>query len=402
MESIISPVTVCAVGDVRVDYKKVGRQSPEEVFELCVDVFRSADINFFNCEGVYTDSTFAVPAQHTPGKSTPENFSAMKWAGFHVAALANNHTLDLGIQGLTDTIDLCTSNGIAVCGAGQNIAEARSPAVVESRGTKVAFLAYNCVGPVDYAARADRPGLAPLKVTTHYEPIEYQPGTPAKVLTYADKSDLAAMLADVERAKEMADVVAVSFHWGLHHVEAMIAMYQQEIAHAAVDAGADVILGGADHVVKGIEVYRGKVIYYGMGDFVLDTPLTEKTETAWRKMKHKIYNLRYDPEYHAYPFPPESRNHFIGKCSFEQGQLTRAAYVPCMVNKSGQPEALSSTDDRFDDVKHYLQAISEDQGFNVRFTVEGDEVVIADAGRTSTPIGPAYLKFLPSDNTFSR
>jgi poly-gamma-glutamate capsule biosynthesis protein CapA/YwtB (metallophosphatase superfamily) len=398
----MSKLTLCAVGDVRVDHEKVGRSSPEEVFEHCVDVFRSADVNFFNCEGLYTERTFTVPAQHTPGVTPPENFTALTWAGFHVAALANNHALDLGAEGLLDTIDLCRDNGIEVCGAGRNLAEARTPAIVERNGTRVAFLAYNCVGPVEYAARSDRAGLAPLRVTTHYEPIEYQPGTPCKILTFADRDDLAALLDDIARARELADVVAVSFHWGLHHVEAMISMYQQEIAHAAIDAGADVILGGADHVVKGIEVYAGKVIYYGMGDFILDTPLTEKTQTAWRKMKHRIYDLHYDPAYPAYPFPPEARNHFIAKVDFTDGQLARAAYVPCMVNPMGQPEALSVTDERFEVVRHYIQAISEDQGFNVRFTVEGDEVVIGDAGIPSRPVGPAYTKLMSSGNTFSR
>ena len=239
-------------------------------------------------------------------------------------------------------------------------------------------------------------------MTTHYEPIEYQPGTPSKILTFADRADLSAMVDDITKAKEQADVVAVTYHWGLHHVEAKVAMYQQEIAYAAIDAGADVILGGADHVVKGIELYRGKVIYYGMGDFILDTPLTEKTETAWRKMKHRIYGLHYDPDYTAYPFPPEARNHFIVKCDFEDGELTRAALVPCMVNKMGQPEALKADDDRFEDVRHYLQAISDDQGFNVDLVVDGDDVVIKAADRETTPIGPMFQLFLPSENIFSR
>lgn len=393
----MSNVTLCAVGDVRVDHKKVGRNTPEEAFDLCVDVFRSADINFFNCEGIYSDRTFTVPAQHTPGSSPPENFTAMTSAGFHIASLANNHGMDLGAAGLADTISLCESSGIAVCGAGMNIAEARTPAIVERQGTRFAFLAYNSVGPNEYAARSDRPGLAPMRVTTHYEPIEYQPGTPSKVLTFADKDDLAALLDDISSAKESADVLAVSFHWGLHHVEATISMYQQEIAHAAIDAGADVILGGADHVLKGIEVYRGKVIFYGLGDFILDTPITEKTETAWRRMKHRIYGLHYDKNYPAYPFPAESRNHIIAKCIFDDADFVQASYIPCLVNPMGQPEALRAADPRFNIVKEYVDLISEDQGFNVEFAVENDEVAILDPGGSSKPVGPTFTQFLSSE-----
>ena len=101
----MTELTICAVGDVRVDYVKAGRADPEAAFALCADVFQASDINFFNCEGVYTEREVTVPSQHGASSAPPENFRAMAWAGFNVCSLANNHGYDRGAEGLLDTID---------------------------------------------------------------------------------------------------------------------------------------------------------------------------------------------------------------------------------------------------------------------------------------------------------
>ena len=151
-------ITICAVGDIRADHVKGRRNDPDEVFALCRRAFSAADVNFFNCEGVYSDRVVTVPKQHTSGQANVADLAGVARAGFAVAGMANNHAMDLGAEGLFDTIDLARSLGMEVCGAGANLTEARRPAVVESRGIKVAFLSYNCVGPVEYGARAGRRG----------------------------------------------------------------------------------------------------------------------------------------------------------------------------------------------------------------------------------------------------
>ena len=390
----MADLTICAVGDVRVDHEKAGRPDPESAFALCADVFRASDINFFNCEGVYTDRTVTVPSQHTPSSTPPKNFRAMAWAGFNVCSLANNHGFDRGAEGLLDTIEVARSHDIAISGAGRNLEEARTPAVLERQGTKVAFLSYNCVGPAEYAARPDRPGDAPMRASTVYQAVEYQPGTPCKILTFADPDDLSALRDDVERAKREADLVILNFHWGMHHVQAMVHMYQQEIAHAALDAGADLILGEHDHVVKGIEVYKGKVIFYGLGDFIMDHRQGEKTQTAWRKMKQQLYDLKYDPDYPTYPFAGEARHHLIVKCLVRNGAVERVSFLPATINTLGQPFPLKADDPHFAQVVAYFEAISDHQGFNVRLTRAGDEIVIDDPGRPSRPIRGTFTKFI--------
>jgi poly-gamma-glutamate capsule biosynthesis protein CapA/YwtB (metallophosphatase superfamily) len=389
------PVTLCAIGDVHVAHAKAGRERADDAFHACAHVFREADVNFFNCEVVYTDRSTNVLTQHPASRSTPEDFAAICAVGFDVASIANNHAMDYGPEGLLDTIDLCVSNGIAVVGAGKNLDDATAPAVIESKGTKIAFLAYNCVGPDEFTATPDRAGVAAVKILTVYEPIEYQPGTPCRVITVANPGDLDSMRQHIATASEQADVVIVNFHWGMHHVEAMVNMYQQELAYAALDAGAGMVLGGHDHVAKGIEVYKGKVIFYGLGDFVFDTPANPATtQTEWRRMKQRIYGLTYDFDYPTYPFPPESRNHLIVRCLIEDGHIARVSFLPCTINKIGQPQVLTVDDEEFDQVVRYLSAISAHQGFNIRFTRDGDEIVIGDAGEISATLGPAYTRFV--------
>jgi poly-gamma-glutamate capsule biosynthesis protein CapA/YwtB (metallophosphatase superfamily) len=387
-------ITICAVGDIRADHVKGRRNDPDEVFALCRRAFSAADVSFFNCEGVYSDRVVTVPKQHTSGQANVADLAGVARAGFAVAGMANNHAMDLGAEGLFDTIDLARSLGMEVCGAGANLTEARRPAVVESRGIKVAFLSYNCVGPVEYGARAGRAGVAAIGVSTLYEAIEHQPGTPCRVMTYAERADLSSLADDIARARQAADIVITNFHWGMHHVQALIGMYQQEIAHAAIEAGADVVQGGGDHVVKGVDFHRGAPILYGLGDFILDTPITEKTETPWRKMKQVLYDLEYDRDYPTYPFPPEARFHLIAKYVATTGGVRSVSLLPCLVTKLGQPALLTQEDAGFAEVSHYVEAISRHQGFATVFGQDGGDLVVSEGPDPGRPIGPTYTSFL--------
>ena len=135
----------------------------------------------------------------------------------------------------TDLIEL-------LLGAGADIAAARRPALVEVAGTRVAFLAYSSILPAGYWAEHDRPGCAPMRALTLYQQVEVdQPGTPARIHTYPDRADLKALRTDVRRARQEADFVVVSIHWGIHFVPSEIADYQRDVAYAAIDDGAGAV-----------------------------------------------------------------------------------------------------------------------------------------------------------------
>ena len=149
-----------------------------------------------------------------------------------------------------------------------NIDEARRPAVIERKGTRFGFLAYNCVGPPESWANAVKPGCAYVRILTEYELADPCPGAPPTVYTAAEPQSLQAMIDDITKLRPLCDVLVVKFHKGIGLRPVVLAAYEQQVSHAAVDAGADLIVAEHAHILKGIEVYKGKAIFHGLGNFV--------------------------------------------------------------------------------------------------------------------------------------
>ena len=214
-----------------------------------------------------------MPQSRLSVRCDPARAKAIKDAGFDVISFATNHCMDWGREAFYDTIDALNNQNLLCICAGKDIFEARNSLIIKRYDTKVAFLGYNSILPQGYFADERRPGCAPLRGFTIYEQIEHdQPGTPARIHTYPHRDDMKALIADVKKAKEEADIVVVSAHWGLHFIPSIIADYQRDYAYAAIDAGADLILGHHSHILKPIEVYKGKVIFYSLANFALDPP----------------------------------------------------------------------------------------------------------------------------------
>ncbi len=179
----------------------------------------------------------------------------------------------------------------------------------------------------------------------------------------------------------LADVVVVSIHWGIHLQRATIAMYQRQVGHAAINAGADFIIGHHAHILKGMEVYKGKVIVYSMGNFAMDGNIYEqwldrfKNRPEWRE-KMKFLEWELDPKYPGYAFPYDSRKSIIVKAMIDDKKLTRVSFLPVYINKNAEPEVLARQDKKFDEVVSYMKDITEDQKLNAKYRVDGDEVVV--------------------------
>ena len=263
-------------------------------------------------------------------------------------------------------------------GVGENIAEARKPAIVELRGARIGFLAYNSILPMSYWAEANRPGCAPLRAWTHYEQIEHdQPGTPCRVRTWAHEDDLRALLADVAELKRRADVAIVSLHWGIHFVPAVIADYQRQVAHAAIDAGADLILGHHAHILKGIEVYRGVPILYSMGNFAMDLPMTPEHAARPSFKEIQKLNPNWIPDFESsYNFPFDSRKGLIAKCVIDGTRKLRTSLLPVYIDRQSVPEILEPQDPRVEEVRQYLEAMAKEANLNGRLVAHGSELLI--------------------------
>ncbi len=358
-------VSIYATGDVIPD-----RPNPERLFELALPTIKKADILFGQLEANLSEKGEPQLFMGVVRSINPERVSGLTYAGFDVISFASNHTLDRGTEAFFETTDTLAKNKISVIGVGRNIEEARKPLILERKGIKVGFLAYCSVLPKGYEAGPSKPGCAPMRASTFYEQVDWQPGTPAKIVTLANKGDLAAMVDDIKKLRPQVDVLVMSIHWGIHYVPAMIAMYQKEVGYAAIDAGVDLILGHHAHILKGVEVYKGKVIFYSLCNFVMPVGKGPRT------LVKEIYGIKADAEYVDYDFPVDSRKSIIAKCIISNKKIEKVSYLPIMINKHAQPEILPRSDKRSSEVFDYVDWCCRDQGLNAKFSWEGDEVVI--------------------------
>src|SRR5215210_6076807 len=175
-------------------------------------------------------------------------------AGIDGVTLGNNHILDAGTSGLDETMGHLDDAGIAHAGAGMDLAEARKPMVFDLGGTKIGVLSYLKMPSYGWSwATQTTPGTAPLVQRVMEE--------------------------DIKRLRPKVDLILVMPHWGKEYI-ATPEPFQVDFAHAAIDAGADLFIGGHAHWPKGIEMYEGKPIVYGVGNFLLDQSWSEETSTA--------------------------------------------------------------------------------------------------------------------------
>jgi poly-gamma-glutamate synthesis protein (capsule biosynthesis protein) len=372
-ESII----VCAVGDIGPN-----RKVPGTIFDGARKYLQNADICFCQLETNLSNKGTPMPQARLPMRSDPRSASAIKDAGFSVISFAGNHCMDWGSEAFFETMDTLKSHGIAVIGVGRNIAEARNPGIFECQGMRVAFLAYNSILPQCYWAEKDRPGCVPLRAWTHYEPIEHdQPGTPCRIHTFPHSGDLDAMVTDIRKAKAENDVVILSMHWGIHFVPADLADYQRIIAHTAIDHGADLILGHHPHILKGIEVYRDKIIFYSLGNFAIEPPSAFQ-EGLFESARHKEIEA-LNPNWQtdkAYAAPPDTRKTILVQCTISEKRVIEVGFKPFYINDNAVPEPLAETRAQFAEVVEYLLQISNDQGLDPHFSISEGQVIIHTGG----------------------
>jgi hypothetical protein len=373
--------SISAVGDVR-----VFRDNPESFVDDFREYFQSMDISFCQSESVYSDKgSEGSSGRRGASPRDLRGYPAFAGAGFDVVSLASNHTMDWGKDALLDCLARMRNDGMQTIGAGKDLAEARTPAFFDKDGARIAFLGYCSVAPIGYYAVPGRAGVAPMRAVTHYEPLEEdQPGTPCEVMTWPVQHDLEALLDDVRSARKQADVVLVSLHWGIHFAPAMIADYQPTVAHAAIDAGADGIIGHHPHILKGIEIYCGKPIFYSLGNFCLDTDSGYRpTDHFWRNKLKAAYG-RFGSTPYEHRGDDESNYSMVARIDVNGGVLERVSFRPVVI-ENHTPRMCSAGDPRGADVARYVREITEHAGFDTSFRIEDDDVVIE---LNSQPLSP--------------
>ena len=269
------------------DINLMNVDDPAVPFAQVAAGLRAADLVFANLECCL----YRPPGGHSVDNegfyAPPAAGAALSLAGIKAVGIANN--VNYGEAAILGSIARLDALGIAHTGAGSDRAAARAPALVACGDVKVGFLQRTSVyWPTNHEARDHSPGVAVIQGHTAYHvptgrlqpgvPPPNRPGVPPVILTWADPASLKAFTDDVAALRRAADIVVASCHWGLGRE---VLAYMTEIAHAAIDAGADLVIGHGPHDVLPIELYRGKPILYGLGSFSFHTGHGGKPHGDW-------------------------------------------------------------------------------------------------------------------------
>jgi len=269
------------------DFNVQNREDPTKALVHVHETLNEADVVYANLEGLLGPSEGVdkdIPGKNGWQHLGPEAVLALKAGNVLAVGLANN--VAYGRANIIKSLSVLDANGIAHTGAGSNIHEAHQPAIVEQNGLKFGFLQYTAKWYEDHQiATEDSPGVARV---LSKDGITVEP------------SDLDRLLEDIRRLRQLVDIVVVSSHtrdrqnrnrpplqapsaapapspnqdlYSLLPVDRRLnnkEPYQSDLAHAAIDAGADVVFGHGCHMLQAVEVYKGKPIMYCLGNFVSD------------------------------------------------------------------------------------------------------------------------------------
>jgi poly-gamma-glutamate synthesis protein (capsule biosynthesis protein) len=303
----------------------------EPEFLKIKSIMHAADVTYAHLEMNFGDfSTIGWPARGDWVGSymlaDPAIAKDLRWLGIDVMSLANNHSFDYGAPGLFETIKHCRAAGLTCAGTGRDLEEAREPGYWEGAAGRVALVSTTSGnGPYEWAnlpkgTMSARPGVNPLRVRTRYrvpaaeaetlrrigrelgvlrvKGASIEGSTPVglddgefRIVMPGDQSqrgsgvfyvgedfgietvchprDLEGNLRSVREANTMADLVMVAHHYNISEGSRgdVPTAFAREFAHAAIDAGADMYLGHGWHKTLGVEIYKGKPIFYGLGNF---------------------------------------------------------------------------------------------------------------------------------------
>lgn len=238
-------------------------------FEKTASLLQAADITLINLEGPILENC-PVSNEGMIFCGDPRHVDGLVYAGVDVASLANNHSLNYGVDGLESTIASLSASRISPIGVAD-------PVYREARGLRFAFLGFNAVGGPD------------------------------KRIAWADTETL---VAQIVKAKAEAEIVVVMFHWGVEYTR-QPTLRERSLAHLAIEAGADLVLGNHPHWYQAVEIYRGKLVAYSHGNFVFDQ--------MWSR---------------------ETREGIVGRYLFYDKELVAVEFLPVFIEDYGQPRFL--------------------------------------------------------------
>jgi len=374
---------VTATGDsilnMRISFHK------EEEFLSLVNTIRKGDVRFTNFEVIICnyDEGYPAPEYGYPYQVTePYIADELKWLGFNIVSRANNHAVDWLYEGIFNSSKALDERGIVHAGVGRNLGEARSPSYLDTEKGRVALISSSSSFP-SFGRAGDqrwdvkgRPGLNPLRYEreirltkesfvqlksilesvgkdvlgpttetsidlSRIARTKFVVGEAPEVYTQPHELDLKGNIRSIKDAKHMADLVLVTHHG--HESQGsdrfVPARFIETYARACIDNGADAFLGHGPHVLRGIEIYKGKPIIYSMGNFIFQWDTTKKQGQeqydryglgidAMPGEVVQAAHMRSSETRRGFDFEPMFWDSFIADMIFEKGVLTNLKIHP--------------------------------------------------------------------------
>lgn len=375
--------TMALTGDSIITRRLSVYQEPP--FLGLIDIIRRADAAFTNLEMLFHDYE-SYPMHQSGGtymRADPALVRDLVWAGFDLVSRANNHAGDYGVEGMRITSRHVADAGLVQAGVGESLEQAREARFLETARGRVALVSVASTFPDHSRASASRgdvparPGLNPLRFTTTYvvprDELEalrgigrelrlnvggegpelrmlgarFSAGDQAAVRTVPDADDLAAIAAVVRSASRLADYTIVTIHAherGETNFEP--AEFLPVFARAMIDAGASVLVGHGPHVLRGIEIYKGRPIFYSLGDLIFqnETVLRLPAEN-YREYKlgdeaqvADFNEARYDSDRRGFPARREVWEGVVATPVWRDGTLIELTLHPVVLG-FGRPPA---------------------------------------------------------------
>lgn len=259
LEQPLPVIKITAVGDIMLDrgveymIGKYGNNDFTFPFQKTASYLNKADIAFGNLESVISDKGYKAGSIYS-FEANPLAMEGLKFAGFDIVNLANNHAFDYTRLALEDTMERLAYAQIAYTGTGKDAEEAFGLRILEVKGVKIGFLGYTNLGPVSWRAG-----------------LENKSGA-----AWIERSSFPYLKENIAQAKKQCDILIVSLHAG-NEYQTEPTSFQRDFAQLVVDAGADLVLMHHTHVVGPLEKINGKFVAFGLGNFIFDQAFSEAT-----------------------------------------------------------------------------------------------------------------------------
>jgi poly-gamma-glutamate synthesis protein (capsule biosynthesis protein) len=178
----------------------------------------------------------------------------------------------------------------------------------------------------------------------------------------------------------VADLDFVSLHWGILFVRASSADYPRDVARAAIAAGADAILGGHAHILKGCEIIDGAPVFYSLCNFATDLSMDPVHAASKSFNEIRVLAEEWEPDFESlYNFPKASRLSMVARIEIANGKIVRSGFLPLYIDRDAVPRFVERGSERHAEVVDYMAAVTEEAGLNARYRAESDMVVLEAA-----------------------